>query len=133
MREHQADGRSTGRLDGRGNLIILSGGARELYIMPFDAAVEVRTTLPTRGSHQWLEVNADATLAVLRNDRAVAVVDLVAKKHLFDVDQRAGTVSEASAFSPDGSLIARYWRPKPGIPSGRARRRVPRRSQARRL
>ncbi|GAB5447621.1 WD40 repeat domain-containing protein [Gymnodinialimonas sp.] len=107
VRQHPTpSGWDHGVLDGRGNLVVISQGQEHLDIVPLDPGAEVRQVPLSGDEYSRIHLNADATLAVLRHNRALAVVDLVAEELLYDVGPRAATEAKSIAFSPDGSLLA---------------------------
>ncbi len=59
-----------------------------------------------RAGYRSMQTNPEGTLAVLRQGRHVAVVDLDVEAFLYELQPRAGTETKTVAFSPDGELIA---------------------------
>lgn len=99
-------GWSTGQLDSRGHLLVISEGQDYLSIVPLDRDLEARRVPLSRGGYSRIVLNDDRTLAAVRYDRDIAVIDLVAEALLFDAEPYASHRNTEVAFSPDSTLIA---------------------------
>lgn len=99
-------GWSDGQLDGQNQLIVISEGQDYLSIVPLDRSMDERRVPLSRGGYLRVVLNDESSLAAVRSDREVAVVDLVAEAHLFDAETHFSHRNAEVAFSPDSDLLA---------------------------